>query len=104
MITAEIWDIAARLAPLNLVMVVLLSFFMGFSLVYFSRRRKLLSVKVFHTCFVRAVELYIISFLTSIWLVMIFNTAPSFEIMMRQTIVITLPAVITASTADLLFY
>ncbi len=103
-ITSEIWDISARLAPANLLMVVLLSFFMGFSLVYFSRRRKLLSIRVFHTCFVRAIEVYAISFLTSVWLVMIFNTAPSFEIMMRQTVVITLPAVITAATADLLFY
>ncbi len=103
-ITSEIWEISSRLAPLNLLTVVLLSFFMGFSLIYFSRRRKLLSIKVFHTCFVRAVEIYTISFLTSLWLVMIFNTAPAFEIMMRQTIVITLPAVITASTADLLFY
>ena len=64
----------------------------------------MVSIKAFHTCFIRAIEIYVISFLTSVWLVMIFNTAPTFEIMTRQAIVITLPAMITAATADLLFY
>ena len=103
-ITQEIWEVSARLAVPNLIAVVLISFFMGFSLIYFSRRRKLLSMRIFHTSFIRAMEIYIISFLTSILLITVFSTAPSFTLMIKQTIVVTLPAVITAATADLLFY
>ncbi len=103
-ITQQVWEISSKLAPFNLAMLVLISFSIGFSLVYFSRRRKLMSLKVFHTCFLRAVEIYLISFLTSVILIMVLNTAGSFDLMMKQTILVTLPAVITAATADLLFY
>ncbi len=103
-VTQEIWELSARLALPNIVAVSLASFFMGFALIYFSRRRKLLSIKVFHTSMIRAVEIYLISFITSLLLIAMFNTAPDFAMAMKQAVVVTFPAVITAATADLLFY
>ncbi len=103
-VTQEIWELSARLALPNVIAVSLASFFMGLSLIYFSRRRKLLSIKIFHTSMLRAAEIYIISFITSMMLITMFSTASSFVLMLKQTVVITFPAVITAATADLLFY
>ncbi|MBI3412863.1 MAG: DUF2391 family protein [Candidatus Aenigmarchaeota archaeon] len=103
-ITQEIWQLSSRLGALNLAAISILSFLMGLSLVYMSRRRKLLSIRLFHTSFMRAIEIYLISFITSLWLIMIFNTAPDFTQLIKQAVVVTMPAVITAATADLLFY
>ncbi|MBI4168213.1 MAG: DUF2391 family protein [Candidatus Aenigmarchaeota archaeon] len=103
-VTQEIWELSARLALPNIIAISLASFLMGLSLIYFSRRRKLISIRIFHTSVVRAVEIYIISLITSIMLITMFSTAPSFILMLKQTVVVTFPAVITAATADLLFY
>lgn len=103
-VTQEIWELSARLALPNIIAVSLASFLMGLALIYFSRRRKLLSIRVFHTSMTRAVEIYLISFITSLLMIAMFNTAPNFILMLKQTVVVTFPAVITAATADLLFY
>ncbi|MBI4177733.1 MAG: DUF2391 family protein [Candidatus Aenigmarchaeota archaeon] len=103
-ITQEIWDLSARLGALNIAAIAILSFFMGFSLVYMSRRRKLVSIRIFHTSFLRAIEIYLISFIVSLSLITVFSTAPTFDLMIKQAVVISFPAVITAATADLLFY
>lgn len=103
-ITQEIWELSARLALPNIIAVSVASFLMGFALIYFSRRRKLLSIRVFHTSMIRALEIYLISFITSILLIAMFSTAPNFTLMLKQAVVVTFPAVITAATADLLFY
>lgn len=103
-VTQEIWELSARLALPNLTAISLASFLMGLALIYFSRRRKLLSIRVFHASVVRAVEIYLISFVTSMLLITMFSTAPTFELMLKQTVVVTFPSVITAATADLLFY
>ena len=103
-ITQEIWEIAAKLALPNLIAISAISFLMGFSLIFFSRRRKLVSMRIFHSSAIRALEIYLISFFTSLILIMVFNTAPDFLMAIKQTVVVTFPAVITAPTADFLFF
>lgn len=102
-VTQEVWELSLKLQLLNSVAVVLLGFFLGFSLIYFSRRRKFVSTQVFHTAFLRGVEIYSISLLTSLAFVSIFGTAQGVE-MVKQAIVIAMPAVVSAASADLLFY
>ncbi len=77
---------------------------MTFLLVYLSRRRKSLSARLYHTSFLRGLEIYTISLATSIILVIIFGTSSTAEILVKQSILISLPATISAATADLLFY
>ncbi|MBI2041061.1 MAG: DUF2391 family protein [DPANN group archaeon] len=103
-VTSEIWEIAKHLGSVNIFIIFLISIIMGFSLVYLSRRRKAVSIKLEHAASLRAIEIYIISFLTSLMFVLVFNTAQATDLILKQTFVITLPAVVSAATADLLFF
>ncbi|HLE07848.1 MAG TPA: hypothetical protein VI933_04500 [archaeon] len=102
-VTQEVWDISARLNLLNMLSVIFLGFFLGFLLIYFSRRRKFVSTQIFRASALRAVEVYIISFLTSFIFVSILGTGAGIDAF-KQVAVITMPAVVSAATADLLFY
>ncbi|MBI4095660.1 MAG: DUF2391 family protein [DPANN group archaeon] len=103
-VTSEIWEIAKHLHAVNILAIFTISMIMGFSLVYLSRRRKAVSIQLEHAASLRAVEIYAISFLTSLLFVFVFNTAATMDLMLKQTVVIALPAVVSAATADLLFF
>lgn len=103
-VTQEVWEISFRLAALNISAVFLLSALLTFLLVYLSRRRKSLSSRLYHTAFLRGLEIYTISLLTALIFVMIFATATGAEAILKQSIVVALPATLSAATADLLFY
>ena len=103
-VTQEVWDIAKALQTINLIAIIAISLIMGFALVYLSRRRRAISVRIEHAASFRAVEIYVISFLTSLLFVVVLSTADTSAEILRQTIVITLPAVVSAATADLLFF
>lgn len=103
-VTSEVWEIAKNLHAINILAIVAISLIMGFSLVYLSRRRKAVSIKLEHAASLRAIEIYAVSFLTSLLFVMVFNTAPTTDLMLKQTFIIALPAVVSAATADLLFF
>jgi len=103
-VTQEVWDIAAALKMINVIAVIIMSLILGFALVYFSRRRREISVKVEHASSLRAVEIYVVSFITALLFVMVLNTANGAEIIFKQTVLITLPSVVSAATADLLFF
>jgi len=103
--TQEVWDIAARLNMFSIITIFIISLIMGFSLVYFSRRRKSLSVRIYHTAMLRSLEIYILSFLTSLLFIVllgVFSYDPL--LLFKGSVIIALPAVISAATADLLFY
>ena len=103
--TQEIWDIALKLNTLSILSIIALSLVSAFSLVYSSRRRKMLSVKIYHTAMLRGIEIYIISFLTSLLFILIFGIfAYKPLLLFKGSVIIALPAVISAATADLLFY
>jgi uncharacterized membrane protein len=102
-VTTEVWDFAARMQLWQIFSVVLLSAFFCFAMVYFSRRRRFLSEVVYKTMALRGIELYAVSLITSFLFVVIFGTAAGFAAV-RQSIVIALPATVSAATADLLFY
>src|SRR3989344_4908092 len=79
-VTQEVWELAAKMSRWEVSAIVGLTFFMGYSLIYFSRRRKNLSKKVYHTVFLRCFEMYTVSFAVSALFVFILATAPmSFE-------------------------
>jgi uncharacterized membrane protein len=102
-VTQEVWDFAARMQLWQMASVVLLSAFICFAMVYYSRRRRFLSEVVYKTMAMRGIELYAVSLITSFLFVVIFGTAVGFAAV-RQSIVIALPATVSAATADLLFY
>lgn len=104
-VTQEVWDLAARMNALQTTVVVFLSFFMGYALVYFSRRRKSVSRRAYHTVFLRGFEMYVTSFLVSVLFVVMLATA-SMELVpvVKQAALISMPATLSAATADLLFY
>jgi len=102
-VTQEVWDFAARMQLWQMASVVLLSVFICFAMVYYSRRRRVLSEVVYKTMALRGIELYAVSLITSCLFVVIFGTAAGFAAV-RQSIVIALPATVSAATADLLFY
>ncbi len=102
-VTQEVWEISARLHAWQLGAVLAISIFVSLSLVYFSRRRRFISEVAYSAPFVRGLEVYAISFLTSVLFVVTFGTAAGAEIL-RQSIVVSLPATVSAATADLLFY
>jgi uncharacterized membrane protein len=103
-VTAEVWELAAALQALNVFAIAVMSLMLGFGLVYLSARRRAISVKIEHTAALRAVEIYAVSFLTALLFVLVFNTAAGADDILKQTVVITLPSVVSAATADLLFY
>ena len=103
--TQEVWDITARLSMFSVIAILAISLLSGFSLVYFSRRRKSLSVRIYHTVMLRGLEIYILSFFTSLLFILllgIFGYDPL--LLFKGSVIIALPAVISAATADLLFY
>jgi len=103
-VTQEIWTIAENLRIVNVIAVFIISIVMGFALVYLSRRRKMMSEKIEHAASMRVIEIYAISWLTALLFVMVFDTAGSLDLMLKQTFMIALPAVVSAATADLLFF
>src|SRR3989344_1315885 len=103
-VTSEVWEIAKGLGAINIFAIFAISIIMGFSLVYLSRRRKAVSIKLEHAASLRAIEIYAVSFLTSLLFVLIFNTAHTTDLIIKQTFIIALPAVVSAATADLLFF
>jgi len=102
--TQEVWSIALGLSALNTFMVFLLSFVVGYLLIFLSRRRKFISRRAYHTSFLRAVEIYVMSVAAAGIFVALFSLAPDTAGALKEIIVIALPAVISAATADLLFY
>ena len=102
-VTQEIWELSARLGSLNLSAIFLMSFLLTFLLVYLSRRRRYISTKLYHTVFLRALEIYSVSLITAFIFVGMFDTA-SGTVMLSQSILVALPATISAATADFLFY
>ncbi len=103
-VTQEVWDISIRLETPNILAVFALSALLTYLLVYLSRRRKTLSDQVYNTVFMRTLEIYTVSLITSLIFVVIFGTAASYENIMKQSIVVALPAALSAATGDLLFY
>lgn len=104
-VTQEVWDLSVRLKPFNLFLIFLLSLLFGFSLIYFSRRRKLLSMKLHQTVLLRTVEIYVTSFVASVIFILIFGVSSGINILLfREAIIVALPSVISAATADLLFF
>ena len=103
--TQEVWDITARISMFSVIAILIISLISGFSLVYFSRRRKSLSVRIYHTVMLRGLEIYILSFFTSLLFILllgVFGYDPL--LLFKGSVIIALPAVISAATADLLFY
>ena len=103
--TQEVWEISARLNMFSIIVILIISLISGFSLVYFSRRRKSLSVRIYHTTMLRGLEIYTISFFTSLLFILllgVFGYDPL--LLFKGSVIIALPAVISAATADLLFY
>lgn len=74
-VTQEVWDLSSRLTLVNLTGVFFMSFIMTFLLVYLSRRRKSLSSRLYHTSFLRGLEIYAVSLVTAVVFVVLFNTA-----------------------------
>ncbi len=103
-LTQEVWAVALSLSPLNTFLVFMLSFLTGYLLVYLSRRRKFISQRAYHLSFLRATEIYVMSLFASALFVSLFSLAPDMIGAIREVVVIALPAVISAATADLLFY
>ena len=103
-VTQEVWELSLRLTAPNLAGVFALSFILTFLLIYLSRRRKFLSAKLYHTSFLRSLEIYIVSLVTAAAFVLIFGTAYGIEPVLKQSVVVALPAALSAATADLLFY
>ena len=102
--TTEVWNAAAVMSLANTFMVFLLSFGVGYLLIFLSRRRKFISQRAYHMSFLRAIEVYVMSLFASAVFVFLFSLAPDAGTALREMIVIALPAVISAATADLLFY
>ncbi|MBI4017400.1 MAG: DUF2391 family protein [Candidatus Aenigmarchaeota archaeon] len=104
-VTQEVWDLAARFAPWQTVSVGAGTFLMGYFLIYASRRRKAVTTRVYHHVFLRALEMYVLSFAVSALFVIVLGTAPySVEPIIKQATLIAMPAMLSAATADLLFY
>jgi len=103
-VTAEVWNLAAALKPLNVFAIFVISLILGFALIYLSKRRRETSEKLEHTASMRAVEIYVVSFFTALLFVLVFQTATSMELIFKQTVMIALPSVVSAATADLLFF
>ncbi len=103
-VTQEVWEIAAKLNVAGMLALVVISFLLGFSLVYLSRRRKFIDEQLHMHAITRAVELYGVSFVTTLAFILILGTAPAAEQILPQAVIITLPAVVSAATADLLFF
>ena len=102
--TQEVWALALNLSLFNSFVVFLLSFSMGYLLIFLSRRRRFISARAYHDSFLRAIEIYGMSVVASGIFVALFSLAPDTAGMVKEIIVISLPAVISAATADLLFY
>jgi uncharacterized membrane protein len=102
--TQEVWDVAKRLNVFGMLALVVIAFLLGFSLVYLSRRRKFIDEQLHMHAITRAVELYGVSFVTALAFILILGTAPASGQLLPQAIMITLPAVVSAATADLLFF
>src|SRR3989338_1281183 len=99
-VTQEVWELSLRLGSLNLAGIFTMSFILTFLLIYLSRRRKTLSARLYHTSFLRGIEVYTVSLATAFIFVGIFGTASGFAIL-NQTILVALPATLSAATADL---
>jgi len=102
--TQEVWDVAKRLNLFSMFALIVIAFLLGFSLVYLSRRRKYIDEQLHMHSIARAVELYGISFMTALAFIVIIGTAQGIEQLFSQAVIITLPAVVSAATADLLFF
>lgn len=102
--TQEVWDVAKRLSIFSMFMLIVIAFLLGFSLVYLSRRRKFIDEQLHLHSIARAVELYGLSFMTALGFIIIIGTAQGIEQIFPQAVLITLPAVVSAATADLLFF
>ncbi|MEK6807988.1 MAG: DUF2391 family protein [Nanoarchaeota archaeon] len=103
-LTQEVWDISARLQLWSIAVLTLLSFSLGFILIYLSRRRLQISVKLEHKASLRALEIYLVSLATALMFVLVLQTAHTPILIFKQAVLIALPAVISAATADLLFF
>ncbi len=103
-VTQEVWELAAKLNAFGMLAIFVLSFVLGFCLVFLSRRRKTMDETLHIHSFTRAAEIYAISFITALGFIIILGTAPTTGQILPQAIIITLPAVVSAATADLLFF
>jgi uncharacterized membrane protein len=104
-VTQEVWDLSAKFVAWQIASLIAVTFLMGYALIFFSRRRKNLSKKVYHNVFFRCFEMYLMSFAVSASFILMIGTAP-LEIMplVQQASLVTVPAMLSAATADLLFY
>ena len=103
--TQEVWEISAKLNMFSVIVILIISLISGFSLVYFSRRRKSVSVRIYHTVMLRGLEIYILSFFTSLLFILLLGVLGYDPLLLfKGSVIIALPAVISAATADLLFY
>lgn len=103
--TQEVWEITLRISMLSILAIAIISLISGFSLIYLSRRRKVMSNRVYHSALLRGIEIYTVSLLTSflfIILLGVFEYDPL--ILFKGSVLIALPSVISAATADLLYY
>ena len=75
--TQEVWQLAFGLSQLNTFLVFLLSFGVGYLLIYLSRRRKFVSQRAYHMSLLRAVEIYFMSLLAAGIFVALFSLAPN---------------------------
>lgn len=103
-VTQEVWDLAAKLSAFGIIALISLSLILGWALINASRRRKFVSTRVEKTVALRVVEVYAVSFLTALLFILVLRTATGAIPILKQTILITLPAVVSAATADLLFF
>lgn len=103
-LTQEVWAAALNMSFLYSFLTVVLSFGVGYLLVFLSRRRKFISHRAYRSYFLRATEIYAMSLVASGIFVVLFSIAPDTSGAIKEMIVIALPAVISAATADLLFY
>lgn len=103
--TQEVWDITRKISMFSIMVILILSILFGFSLIYLSRRRRVVSLRVYHTALLRGLEIYIISFFTALLIISLLGILEYEPLLLfKGSVLIALPAVISAATADLLFY
>ena len=103
--TQEVWDIIARISLFSVFAILLISLVSGFSLIYLSRRRRAISVRIYHTTLMRGIEIYAVSLLASFLFIIILQVIEYNPLLLfKGSVLVAMPAVISAATADLLYY
>src|SRR3989344_1030504 len=103
-VTQEVWELATGLSVFGLFAIIAFSFFLDYFLIHASRRRNFVSIKIEKSVLMRSIEIYLVSFAISLIFVLILGVGQGMESMLKISALITLPAVVSAATADLLFF